>query len=282
MQNKRTIIIVFSTIFLFHDITKVYNKPATVLINICLCKLCKNLEKACFIYQDQCKTNIWHWFWRFEVKSSHSSMKVKGRWYTGKYLILLLSVTPYSFIQGEAQELNYFNIITSRSLVEWGTWVMWPSTQRLIAFHFQSLLWPIDQRLFTYDCFVRSNESVMDARPRLVCISLFCSEWSVVVTVQKEFCCKFSIHRNNSVPTWEIILSWVSSLRTEGSIKKKKLPGIWRTVQTSESVERGRQGILQSLNRSSRKHSFALGIDNCTLRQVLHVDLRFHPYNASL
>lgn len=60
----------------------------------------------------------------------------------------------------------------------------------------------MDATLFAYDSFVQSAQSV--------------------TVVQREFHYRFNIHQNNSVTTQDTILHWVSNLRTEDLIKKKK------------------------------------------------------------
>lgn len=60
----------------------------------------------------------------------------------------------------------------------------------------------MDATPFAYDSFVQSAESV--------------------TVVQREFHHRFNIHQNNSVSIQETILRWVSNLRAEGLLKKKK------------------------------------------------------------
>lgn len=60
----------------------------------------------------------------------------------------------------------------------------------------------MDATPFAYDSFVQSAESV--------------------TVVQREFHYRFNIHKNKSVATQDTILRWVSNLRTEGLVKKKK------------------------------------------------------------
>ncbi|KAG8278103.1 hypothetical protein J6590_027358 [Homalodisca vitripennis] len=73
--------------------------------------------------------------------------------------------------------------------------------------------WSVQHRVFTYDSFVRNNESI--------------------VAVQREFRRHFNLARNNSVPTHNTILR------------------AHRTVRTPENVERVRQAILRSPGRSA-------------------------------
>lgn len=118
--------------------------------------------------------------------------------------------------------------------------------------------WTLEQRVFAYDCFVRSGESV--------------------IAVQREFRRRFNVHRNDSVPARDTILRWVNNLRTGGSIMKRKPPGRQRSVRTPENIERVRQALLRSPRRSARRQSAALGISNRSVRRILHGNLHFHPY----
>ena len=62
--------------------------------------------------------------------------------------------------------------------------------------------WNLEHRIFAYDCFVRSGESV--------------------IAVQREFRRRFNVHRNETIPSRNTILRWVTNFRTEGCIMKKK------------------------------------------------------------
>lgn len=122
--------------------------------------------------------------------------------------------------------------------------------------------WTLEQRIFAYDCFVKSGESV--------------------TAVQRQFRRRFNVNRNDSVPARDTILRWVNNLRTGGSIMKKKPPGRQRTVRTGENVERVREAILRSPRRSARRHAVALQISNRTVRRILHGELQLHPYKIAI
>ena len=68
--------------------------------------------------------------------------------------------------------------------------------------------WNLEHRIFAYDCFVRNGESV--------------------IAVQREFRRRFNVHRNESVPSRNTILRWVTNFRAEGCIMKKKKTGSQR------------------------------------------------------
>lgn len=118
--------------------------------------------------------------------------------------------------------------------------------------------WTIEHRVFAYDSYVKNNESV--------------------TAVRREFRRHFNIHRNQAVPTHKTIVRWVNALRTRGTLMNRRPVGAPRTVRTPENVERVRQAMLRSPNRSARRHSIELGIGNRSVRRILHEDMHFHPY----
>lgn len=122
--------------------------------------------------------------------------------------------------------------------------------------------WNVQHRVFTYDSFVRNNESI--------------------ITVQREFRRHFNLARNENVPTRNTILRWVKSFRSVGTVMNKRPPGAHRTVRTPQNVERVRQAILRSPNRSARRHSSELNISDRSVRRILHKDLGFHPYKMAM
>jgi len=63
-----------------------------------------------------------------------------------------------------------------------------------------------------------------------------------------------------------------------GSALPRKSSGRSRNVRTPANVERVRASIEQSPRRSARNHAAALRISDRTVRQILHADLRMHPY----
>lgn len=122
--------------------------------------------------------------------------------------------------------------------------------------------WTVEHRVFAYDCFVRNNESV--------------------IVVQRELRRHFNIHRNRTVPSRNTILRWVESLRRRGELNNRRPRGAPRTVRTPENVERVRQAFLRSPTRSARKHAAALRLSDRSVRRILHMDLRFHPYKLAI
>jgi len=79
--------------------------------------------------------------------------------------------------------------------------------------------------MFAYDAYVQNGESV--------------------TAVQRLFRVHFNLGRRDT------ILRWIHSLRTIGSIVKKKPPGPNKTVRTPENIESVRQALIRSAGRSA-------------------------------
>ena len=100
--------------------------------------------------------------------------------------------------------------------------------------------WTLEHRVFAYDSFVKSGESIIETHQR--------------------FRCRFIIGRHGNIPSRSTILRWVTSFRTRGTIMKKKAPGPVATARTPGNVERVREAIVRSPTRSARRHVVELGI----------------------
>ena len=71
-------------------------------------------------------------------------------------------------------------------------------------------LWTREHRVFAYDTFVKSGESV--------------------IKTQRLFRRHFNIGRHDEIPTRNTILRWVAALRMKGSLMKTKPPGPSRSA----------------------------------------------------
>ncbi|CAI9738332.1 XP_033610977.1uncharacterized protein LOC117283012 [Octopus vulgaris] len=119
------------------------------------------------------------------------------------------------------------------------------------------MVWTGPERAFAVETYIKNGESV--------------------ITTQRAFRIHFGLNRNDAVPGRKSILLWTERFRTTGSALKKNPPGRPRSIRTPENVQAVRQYILQSPNRSARKHASALGLSDRTLRRILHSDLNFEP-----
>ena len=112
---------------------------------------------------------------------------------------------------------------------------------------------------------------------RAFAVEAYFSNGHAVIAVQRAFRRHFKIPSRGRVPDRKSILLWVDAFKETGSVSKRR-KGPTRTVTTPENVERVRQSMLQSPERSARKHSAALGMSTRSLRRILHDQLHLHPY----
>lgn len=63
-------------------------------------------------------------------------------------------------------------------------------------------------------------------------------------------CLHYGIPPHGAIPDRKLVLSWVETFRTTGSVAQKR-PGARQTVRTPKNVEAVRMSILQSHRRSS-------------------------------
>jgi len=98
--------------------------------------------------------------------------------------------------------------------------------------------WTIEHRVFAYDSFVKSGESIIET--------------------QRLFRCRFNIGRHGNIPSRNTILRWVTSFRARGMIMKKKPPGPVASARTQENVERVREAVARSPTRSAWRYAVEL------------------------
>jgi len=109
-------------------------------------------------------------------------------------------------------------------------------------------------------------------------IEVFFKNNNSVTTTQWAFLTCFGFYATDAVPDRKAILRWVSNVIASGSALPRKPSGHPRNIRTPENVQRVRALIEQSPRHSARKHAAALGIFGGTVTQILHADLRIHPY----
>jgi hypothetical protein len=86
----------------------------------------------------------------------------------------------------------------------------------------------------------------------------FCNGCSVIAT-QRSFRAHFSIAPRGRVPGRQSIFSWVKNFRENDCVMKKK-PDLPRTPRSPENIDMVRASVLQSPQRSARKHAAAVGL----------------------
>jgi [histone H3]-lysine36 N-dimethyltransferase SETMAR len=125
-----------------------------------------------------------------------------------------------------------------------------------------TMMWTGRQRAFVVEAFIKSNGSLIATR--------------------RAFRTHFALGRHDPVPHHKTILLWVENFRASGSALKNKPPGRPRNVRIPTNVDLVKQAIQQSPQRSARKHAVALGISDRSVRRILHLDLKFHPYKMMI
>ena len=122
--------------------------------------------------------------------------------------------------------------------------------------------WNVECRVFAVDQFFRNSDSV--------------------VTVQRLFRRMFNVGRRGAIPDRNTIFRWAEAFRTNGSVMKRKPPGLLRSVRTPENVDTARRAVLASPRRSARRQALALGMSRRSLYRNLHDELKFHPYKIMI
>ena len=122
--------------------------------------------------------------------------------------------------------------------------------------------WTLEHRVFAYDSFVKSGESIIE--------------------IHRLFHCRFNIGRPGNIQSRNTVLRWATSFRARGTLMKKKPPGPVATARTPENVEGVREAVLRSPTRSARRHAVELGMSEITVRRILHKDLGIHSYKVMI
>ena len=99
-----------------------------------------------------------------------------------------------------------------------------------------------------------------------------------VIAAQHQFRTHFGIGWLGRVPNRKTILLWIRNFRQTSSALKRKSPGRPRSVQTTETITTVRHAVITSPQRSSAKHALTLGVSDCSVQRILHLDLKFHQY----
>ena len=87
------------------------------------------------------------------------------------------------------------------------------------------------------------------------------------VTTQRLFRRHFTIPCHGRVPCRNTIKEWVQNFRENASALKRKPRGRISTVRTPENVEKVRMAIVNSPRHSVMRHSAAIGLSDCSMRE---------------
>ena len=133
--------------------------------------------------------------------------------------------------------------------------MMLPGGVAVNSVQFEMESWTVARRAFTVKSFYKNNDRY--------------------VAAQREFRKKFGIHRNSKVPSAHAIKTWVNIFQETGSAVKKK-GGSVKTVRTPQNIDAVRASFEQSPRRSAVRHSKKLGLSECSVRLIWHLNLQFH------
>ena len=103
-----------------------------------------------------------------------------------------------------------------------------------------------------------------------------------VIAAQRQFCTHFGAGQHRRVPNRKPVLLWIRNFRQTSSPLKQKSPDRPRSVQTQETITTVRHAVTTSPQCSAAKHALALGISDCSVQRILHLDLEFLPYKIMM
>lgn len=124
------------------------------------------------------------------------------------------------------------------------------------------MVWSEQQRVFEVRGYFENGESI--------------------VQTQRDFRTNFNILRHGTISDRNTILRWVTVFNTTGTVLMKRTNRRNRAIRTLENVDSIRLDTLRSPNRSVSLHAVALGINESSVRQILKIDLAFHPYKIQV
>lgn len=130
-----------------------------------------------------------------------------------------------------------------------------------LPFSVSNMSWSGKQRALVVKCFFQNGESP--------------------IKTQRALRTTLGLGRHDPVPSCKTIKRWVDNFNETGSTEDKKRSGRPLTARTPENVEAVRNSFLKSPHRSAKKHASALGLSDRSVRRILHLDLKFHPYKMA-
>ena len=94
---------------------------------------------------------------------------------------------------------------------------------------------------------------------RAVAVEAYFSKQKSFIATQRAFRIHFNVPPSGPVPDRKSIVTWVDKFKRTGSTKRRRT-GVPRPIRSPENIEAVRTSVLQSPQRSARKHASALGI----------------------
>ena len=103
-----------------------------------------------------------------------------------------------------------------------------------------------------------------------------------VIAAQRLFHTHFGVGRHRRVPDKETVLLWIRNFWQTSSALKRKSSGRSRSAWTPEIIAAVRLVVTISPQRSAARHALALGVSDRSVRRILRLDLKFHPYKIMI
>ena len=103
-----------------------------------------------------------------------------------------------------------------------------------------------------------------------------------VIAAQRQFLIHFGVGRHGRVPNSKIIPLWIRNFRQTSSALKRKSTGRPRSAMSQETIAAVIHAVTTSPQRSAAKHALALEVSDRSVRRIIHLDLKFHPYKIMM
>lgn len=117
---------------------------------------------------------------------------------------------------------------------------------------------------------------------RAFCVKHFYWNIGSPTVVGRLFRVEYGLHDLNQCPSTVLIKKWVDKFEETGSTLNLKQAGAARTSRSEDNVMRVSESVRQNPDLSTRKRSAELGISRSSLRRILKIDLKLHPYKIQL
>lgn len=117
---------------------------------------------------------------------------------------------------------------------------------------------------------------------RAFCVKQFYLNNGSLIIVRRLFRVEYDLHDLNQCPSPGLIKKWVKKFEETGSTLNVKQAGGPRTTRSEENALRVSDSIRRDPGLSTRKRSAELGISRTSLRRILKLDLKLHPYKIQI
>ena len=117
---------------------------------------------------------------------------------------------------------------------------------------------------------------------RAFCVKNFYKNNDSYVTVRRLFRVEYALHRMSECPSVNLIKAWVKKFEQTGSTTNIKQTGRPRSRRCEENIRKIEISVKNDPESSTRKRSAAVAIPRTSLRRILHLDLKLHPYKLQI